>query len=66
MATVSDNDFAEVTDEMILEKLKMWAIESFPTYLSLRNKSPEWDFEILVCSLVIFYQSGNFVLLCFA
>lgn len=41
MATVSDNDFVEVTDEMILEKLKMWTIESFPTYLSLRNKSPE-------------------------
>ena len=66
MATVSDNDFAEVTDEMILEKLKMWTIESFPTDLSLRNKSPEWDFENLVCSLVIFYHSGNLVLLCLA
>ena len=41
MATVIDNHFAEVTDEMTLEKFKMWTIEFFPPYLSLRNKRPE-------------------------
>ena len=39
MATGSDNDFAELIEEMTLEKFKMWTVESFRTYLSLRNKS---------------------------
>ena len=28
MATGSDNDFAEVIEEMTLEKFKMWTVES--------------------------------------
>ena len=32
MATGSDNDFAEVTEEMALEKFKMWTLESLRTY----------------------------------
>ena len=35
MATGSDNDFAEVIEEMTLEKFKMWTVESLQTYLSL-------------------------------
>ena len=34
MATGSDNDFAEVTEEMALEKFKMWTLESLRTYPS--------------------------------
>ena len=62
MATGSDNDFAEVIEEMTLEKFKMWTVESLQTYLSLRNKSPERDFETLVYRFVLFYHSTNFVL----
>ena len=62
MATVSDNNFAEVTEEMTLEKFKMWTVESLRTYLSLRNKIPEGDFETLVYRFVLFYHSENFVL----
>ena len=40
MATSSDNDFTEVTEEMTLKKFKMWTVESLRTYLSLRNKIP--------------------------
>lgn len=39
MATGSDNDFAELIEEMTLEKFKMWTVESLRKYLSLRNKS---------------------------
>ena len=62
MATGSDNDFAEVIEEMTLEKFKMGTVESLQTYLSLRNKSPERDFETLVYRFVLFYHSTNFVL----
>ena len=62
MATGSDNDFAEVIEEMNLEKFKMWTVESLQTYLSLRNKSPERDIETLVYRFVLFYHSTNFVL----
>ena len=62
MTTGSDNDFAEVIEEMTLEKFKMWTVESLQTYLSLRNKSPERDFETLVYRFVLFYHSTNFVL----
>ena len=62
MATGSDNDFPEVIEEMTLEKFKMWTVESLQTYLSLRNKSPERDFETLVYRFVLFYHSTNFVL----
>ena len=62
MATGSDNDFAEVIEEMTLEKFKRWTVESLQTYLSLRNKSPERDFETLVYRFVLFYHSTNFVL----
>ena len=44
MTKVSDSDFAEVTEEMTLEKFKMWTVESFQKYLFLRNKIPEWGF----------------------
>ena len=37
MATASDNDFAEVMEEMTLEKFEMWTVESLRTYLPLRN-----------------------------
>ena len=62
MATGSDNDFAEVIEEMNLEKFKMWTVESLQTYLSLRNKSPERDFETLVYRFVLCYHSTNFAL----
>ena len=62
MATGNDNDFAEVTEEMTLEKFKMWTVEFLRTYLSLRNKIPEEDFETLVYRFVLFYHSSNFVL----
>ena len=43
---------AQVTDEvnevLPLEEFKMMSIESLQVYLSLRNKSPEGDFETLV------------------
>ena len=61
MATGSDNDFADVTEEMTLEKIKLWTVESLRTYLSLRNKIPEGDFETLVYRFVLFYHSSNFV-----
>ena len=63
MATGSDNDFAEVIEEMNLEKFKMWTVESLQTYLSLRNKSPERDFETLVYRFVLCYHSKNFALI---
>ena len=62
MATGNDNDFAEVTEEMTLEKFKMWTVEFLRTYLSLRNKIPEGDFETLVYRFALFYHSSNFVL----
>ena len=62
MATDSDNDFAEVTEQTTLEKFKMWTVESFRTYLSLGNKSAEGDFETLVYRFVLLYHSANFVL----
>ena len=62
MATGSDNDLSEAIEEMTLEKFKMWTVESLQTYLSLRNKSPERDFETLVYRFVLFYHSTNFVL----
>ena len=55
------NDFAEVIEEMTLEKFKMWTVESLRTYLSLRNKSPEGDFETLVYRFVLFSYLTNFV-----
>ena len=39
MPTGSDNDFAEVIEEVTLEKFKMWTVESH--HLSIRNKNPE-------------------------
>ena len=62
MATGSDNDFAEVMEEMTLEKFEMWTVESLRTYLSLRNKNPEGNFETLVYRFVLFHHSTNFVL----
>ena len=62
MAKGSDNDFAEVTEEMTLGKFKMWTVESLQTYLSFRNKSPEGDSETLVYKLVLFYHSTEIVL----
>ena len=59
MATGIDYDFAEVTEEMTLEKFKMWTVESLRTYLSI---SPERDFEILVYRFVLIYHSANLVL----
>ena len=62
MATGSDNDFADVTEEMTLKKIKLWTVESLRTYyLSRRNKIPEGDFETLVYRFVLFYHSSNFV-----
>ena len=34
MAKGSDNDFAEVTEEMTLGKFRMWTVESLQTYPS--------------------------------
>ena len=39
MPTGSDNDFAEVIEEVTFEKFKMWTVESH--HLSIRNKNPE-------------------------
>ena len=55
-------DFAEVIEEMTLEKFKMWTVVSLRTHLSLRNKSPKGDFETLVYRFVLFYYLANFVL----
>ena len=63
MATSSDNDFTEVTEEMTFKKFKMWTVESLRTYLSLRNKIPEGDFVTLVYRFVLLYHSANFVLI---
>ena len=59
MAAVSGNDFAELTEEMTLEKFKMWTVEALLTSLSLRNKSSEGDFETLVYRLVLFFLPAN-------
>ena len=47
MAVDSANDFAEVKEEINLEKFKMWTVEVLWTYKSLRNKSSEGDFETI-------------------
>ena len=57
MATGSENDFAEVTEEITLENFKMWTVESLRIYLSLRKKTPEGDFETLVDRFVLLYHS---------
>ena len=62
MATGSDNDLSEAIEEMTLEKFKMSTLESLQTYLSLRNKGTEGDFEILIYRFVLFYHSANFLL----
>ena len=59
MAAVSGNDFAELTEEMTLEKFKMWTVEALLTSLSLRNKSSEGDFETIVYRLVLFFLPAN-------
>ena len=64
MATGSDNDLAEVTEEMTLEKFKMWTTESLRTYSSLRNKSKEGDFETLVYKLVLVNEDIISILIC--
>ena len=61
--TRSDDDFAEVTEKINLEKSKMWIVESLQTYLSLKNKIPEGELETLVYRMVLFYHSANTVLL---
>ena len=58
-AAGSGNDFAEVTEEMTLEKIKMWAVENFWTYKFLTNKSSERDFETIVYMLALFFCSVN-------
>ena len=58
-AVGSGNDFAEVTEEMTLEKIKMWAVENFWTYKFLTNKSSERDFETIVYMLALFFCSVN-------
>ena len=60
MATGSENDFAEVTEEITLENFKMWTVESLRIYLSLRKKTPEGDFETLVDRFVLLYHSEKF------
>ena len=59
MAAVSGNDFAELTEEMTLEKFKRWTVEALWTSLSLRNKSSEEDFETIVYRLVLFFLPAN-------
>ena len=59
MAAVSGNDFAELTEEMTLEKFKMWTVEALLTSLSLRNKSSEGDFDTIVYRLVLFFLPAN-------
>ena len=49
MTTDQGNDFAELTEEM------MWTMEALRTYLSLRNKSSERDFETIVYMFAIFF-----------
>lgn len=61
--TGSDDDFAEVTEKINLEKFKTWIVESLQTYLSLKNKIPEGNLETLVYGLVLFSHSANTVLL---
>ena len=60
MATGSENDFAEVTEEITLENFKMWTVESLRIYLSLRKKIPEGDFKTLVDRFVLLYHSEIF------
>ena len=60
MATGSENDFAEVTEEITLENFKMWTVESLRIYLSLRKKIPEGDFKTLVDRFVLLYHSKFF------
>ena len=49
MTTDQGNDFAELTEEI------MWTMEALSTYLSLRNKSSERDFETIVYMFAIFF-----------
>ena len=63
MATGSENDFAEVTEEITLENFKMWTVESLRIYLSLRKKIPEGDFKTLVDRFVLLYHSEIFFFL---
>ena len=63
MATGSENDFAEVTEEIALENFKMWTVESLRIYLSLRKKIPEGDFKTLVDRFVLLYHSEIFFFL---
>ena len=60
MAAGSENDFAEVTEEITLENFKMWTVESLRIYLSLRKKIPEGDFKTLVDRFVLLYHSEIF------
>ena len=59
MTVGSGNDFFEVTEEMTLEKLKMWTVKDLWTYLSLRNERSEGDFETIVCRLALFFLSAS-------
>ena len=43
---------------MPLEKFKMWIVEALWTYLSLRNKGEEEDFETIVYRLALFFISA--------
>ena len=63
MAAGSENDFAEVTEEITLENFKMWTVESLRIYLSLRKKIPEGDFKTLVDRFVLLYHSEIFFFL---
>ena len=56
------NYFAEVTEEMILEKFLKWNVEALRTYLSLRNKNSDRKFETLVYRLVLVFLSENIFL----
>ena len=57
--TQSDNDFAEVTEEMTLENINFPTVEALQTFLSIRNKSSEGDLETLVKRLVLLFFSAN-------
>ena len=59
MANISDNDFAEVTEEMTLENINFPTVEALQTFLSIRNKSSEGDLETLVKRLVLLFFSAN-------
>ena len=48
IAAGGGNDFVEVTEEMTLEKFKVWIVEALWRDLSLRNKSSDGDFETTV------------------